>query len=347
MAKSIVGVDIGNGAIRAAEVANPHKPRPTLLRYHEIALPEGAVRGGEVIEINTVATALRQLWSEAKFRSRDVIVGIGGQKVVARDLTVPKLPIERIREALPYQVQELIPVPVGEAILDFYPVADVASDEGQMVSGLLIAAVKDAVNANLAAVRKAGLNPLEVDLVPFALQRALLTEDHGTVAIVEVGAATTNIVLSVAGVPRFVRIIPSGGDDLTALLVNRLDVTPAEAQQLKLSLGLVEGAVDEAQRPAVEAIYDFCRDLLASVRNTLSYVVNTHEGLSVDRILLAGGGTMLPGFARALGEVTALPVEYAEPFTGVEFGKAFSAELAEQTRHRIPVALGLAVGRAA
>ncbi len=347
MGKSIVGIDIGNTAIRAAEVEHSDRPRPTLEKYHELPLPEGAVRGGEVIEINTVATVLRQLWSEAKFRSRDVVIGIGGQKVVARDLTVAKQPIELIRAALPFQVEELIPVPVAEAILDFYPVSEHDGETGPMVSGLLIAAVKDAVTANLAAVRKAGLYPLDVDLVPFALQRALVDGETGTIAVVEVGAATTNIVLSTAGVPQFVRIIPSGGVDLTRLLATRLEISDAEAVALKHRVGLASGEVPEEDRPAVETIYDFCRDLIGSIRNTVTYFINTHEGVHVERILLAGGGTMLPGFSSALAKVANLPVEYADPFTRVEFGKDFGDADAERTRTGIAVALGLAVGRAA
>ena len=40
-----------------------------------------------------------------------------------------------------------------------------------MNGGLLIAAVKDVVLANVKAVQLAGLNPVEVDLIPFALSR--------------------------------------------------------------------------------------------------------------------------------------------------------------------------------
>ena len=51
----------------------------------------------------------------------------------------------RIREPLPYQVQELLPVPVNEAMLDFYPVAEIMTDNGPVVNGLFIAAIKEAV----------------------------------------------------------------------------------------------------------------------------------------------------------------------------------------------------------
>ena len=71
MATSVVGIDIGSLALRAVEVVDPAKPKPTVVRYYEVALPEGAVSRGEVIEPNTVAGALKELWSKGGFKSKD------------------------------------------------------------------------------------------------------------------------------------------------------------------------------------------------------------------------------------------------------------------------------------
>ena len=226
MGTTIVGLDIGTSALRAVELQDADKPKPTVLRFEEIALPPGAVRGGEVVEPNTVATLLRRLWSQAGFRSKDVILGMGNQRVLVRDLSVPRMSAERIRESLPFLVQDLLPVPVADAVLDFYPAADVDGESGPMVSGLLVAAVKEAVLANVRTAQLAGLTPVAVDLLPFALSRAIGAAGPGMIALVDVGAATTNLLITQDGVPQFARIIPAGGDDLTQALASQLDVSP-------------------------------------------------------------------------------------------------------------------------
>lgn len=124
MAKSVVGVDIGAETLRAAEVVDQGKGRSVLLRYREVPLPIGAVNRGEVAEPNTVTTALKQLWAKGGFRSKRVVIGMGNQRVLARDITVPKAPLPRIRQQLPFHVQEMLPVPVTEALLDFYPISE-------------------------------------------------------------------------------------------------------------------------------------------------------------------------------------------------------------------------------
>ena len=72
---SIVGVDFGGGMLRAVELSDADKSRPTIERYNEMPLPEGAVVRGEVVEPNTVATALKRLWSTGGFTSKSIAIG--------------------------------------------------------------------------------------------------------------------------------------------------------------------------------------------------------------------------------------------------------------------------------
>ena len=63
MAHSVVGVDIGSTSVRAVEVKARAKAKPTLVRFLEIPLPEGAVSRGEVLEPHTVGAVIKQIWS--------------------------------------------------------------------------------------------------------------------------------------------------------------------------------------------------------------------------------------------------------------------------------------------
>lgn len=346
MAKSIVGLDIGTSVIRAAEVSDPKKARPTLLRYYEVPLPPNSAVRGEVIEIATVASALKQLWAKGGFKTKDVVLGVGSQRVIARDMTVPKMPIEQIRESLPFQVQDMLPVPVSEALLDFYPVAEGVGEGGPVVHGLLVAAVKAAVLANVNAVQAAGLNPVEVDLIPFALSRALLDSkrESGTVALVHVGAVTTSMVIAIGGIPQFVRIIPSGGDDITAALVSRLGVDQANAEQIKRGLGFESQTAGAEWQPAIEIIREISGELLNSLRNTINFYVNSRQAPPVQTTILSGGGSQLSGFAAALQEITKIRVTDSDPFARFTVSKAVDRSQLEASKRSIAVALGLTLG---
>jgi len=349
MASTIVGIDIGSNSVRAVEVVGADKAKPVITRYHEIALPEGSVRRGEVVQVAPVAAALRKLWSTGGFKGKDVALGMGGQRVFARDLAVPRAPLAQIRESLPFHVQELLPVPVSEAILDFYPISEEMTEEGPMINGLLIAAIKDAVSANVDAVTQAGLRPVHVDLIPFALTRALapLSNDTGVTVLLGIGANTTNVIVAQGGVPQFVRIISSGGDDITRALSTGLQLDPIQAEAVKRNLGLGSVALSPQNRPAFEIIYGVVGELLSSIRNTLDYYSSTKRGVVIDRIVVSGGGTQLGGFLLALAERTGLQVVQADGLGGAELSTSVREKSTPEQQDAMSTAFGLALGTAA
>lgn len=349
MATNVVGIDIGTVSVRAVEVSNRAKSQPTLLRYHEVPLPAGSVSRGEVVDAQAVAAALKQLWSVGRFKSKNVVLGMGNQRVLARELTVPKMSLARIRETLPFEVQDMLPIPVVEAVLDFYPIADVPGESGPMVRGLLIAAVKAAVLSNIKTTALAGLTTIDVDLIPFALSRLLLSRPgvEGTVALVDIGGSTTSVVIATDGVPQFVRIIATGGDDITQALERDFELDSDQASDLKRRLGLAVGSVAVADKVAVEVIYRIAKEQLSSLRNTINYFVNTRPMDSVHLIVLSGGGAQLRGLPEALAELTRLSVVVGDPLSTVMLANDLDTEGLLANVSAYSVALGLALGRAA
>ncbi len=350
MAKTVVGVDVSANGLRAVELGSGTKGKPVVLRQHSVGLPVGAVSRGEVIEQSTVSTALKQLWSLGGFKGKDVVLGIGNSRVFARNLTVPKMSLKLIRESLPFQVQEMIPFPTDDAVLDFYPISEGVSDSGPVVHGLLVAALRAAVLGNVSAVQKAGLNPIEVDLVPFALSRILLhgKKSAGTTAIIDVGANTTTVVVSTDGVPQFVRIIPSGGDDLTASLARRLSVTQEQAEMMKRAIGLSTASQRPEERNVATAMLELTSELITSLRTTLTYFAGGDNAPTIGQIVLTGGGALLPGFSTALAEYTRIPVVVGDPLQSVTVAsRANQGAFANGGGSSFAVAIGLALGAAA
>ncbi|HEY8588547.1 MAG TPA: type IV pilus assembly protein PilM [Naasia sp.] len=344
---SVVGIDFGRGVVRAAEVQDPTGPQPVLLRSHSLPLPPGSVVGGEVRNIDAVADVLKLLWGQAGFKTKKVVLGMGNQRVLVRELAVPKVPLDRIRESLPFQVQDLLPVPVGDALLDFYPIADGEADGQPVINGLLVAAVRGAVESNVEAAVAAGLDPVAVDLIPFALTRALLPlGDDSHSALVHIGATTTSVVFVDGGVPQFVRIIPAGGDDVTRALVTRFDIEPSEADRKKRELGLGKPSSAD-DRATVEVMFETTGELLTSLRNTFAFYLNTRSLTGLDRIVLSGGGAQLDGLSTALGEVSRLPVEVVDPASGFTLADTVDATVFGDKRGDYAVALGLTLRSAA
>src|SRR5687768_13636435 len=118
-----IGLDIGSMSIRAAETSHG-KDGPAITSFGQVPLPPGAVQGGVINDGNAVTAALKEMWSQTKFSSRQVVLGVTNPQVVVREMNVTNLPGKEMRKALPFQVRDALPLPVERSLLDFYPLED-------------------------------------------------------------------------------------------------------------------------------------------------------------------------------------------------------------------------------
>lgn len=354
MAKTrVIGLDIGTTGVRAVEVefdnGGAAKGAPgRVVRAGFVPLPWGAVHDGEVAEQATVSSAIKRLWAEQKFSSKEVVVGVGNQRVLVRELDMPALPPAQLRAALPFQVEGLIPVAAGDALLDFYPVSTSAGAEGQQLHGLLVAATAETVLANTRAVEAAGLRPTMVDLNAFAVARIQTRSGFGSgvVALVDIGARVTNVSIVVDGHPRFVRILPSGGHDITEALSSSLDIPQQDAEQVKREIGIGLATAPEGL-PAKQIIAEVATGLVDAVRNTLVYYASSNPGGAVQQIVLSGGGAFLPGLGQYLASAARVQVVVGEPLSSLPLAKGVDPRSLGADPATYVVPLGLAMGVAA
>lgn len=333
----VIGLDFDSTSVRGAELSGVGTASPRVERFGEVGLPPGAVHHGEVVEPNTVADALRRLWESARFSTRAVALGIGSHRVIARPLTVDDGKPEQVRLALPMHADGLLPFPSSEALIDFYPIERDPAHPGK-VRGLLVAAARDAVNDNVSAVRRAKLRPEAVDLVPFALARTLLRGDHadGTVGLVEATGSTTNVLIASDGVPQFLRIIPSGLDEVATQLAALLGLEDAEAQAAVVT-------ADLASEPyLIDALRDAAQPLVNAVGNTVDYYLGTSEAGELRHILLTGHGMHSQLLGEQLQARTRKRVLPADPLDQVRLARR--VDRAAIAASSSAVAIGLAMG---
>jgi type IV pilus assembly protein PilM len=349
----VIGLDIGSSFVRAAELEFGNggptgKNPPTLVRYGQVPVPLGAVRDGEVNHHDVVATAIRQLWSQTKFSSKDVVIGVGNQRVVVRELDLPWMPLPQLKASLPYQVHELLPMSTDDALLDYFPTGESDGPNGRTVHGMLVAAQRDTVNANVMAVETAGLRPRMVDLSAFAMLRSLARGDlaRSTVAFVDVGASMTTVVIAEQGRPRLVRSLPSGGQNVTAAVAGSLGISSAEAEFVKREIG-IGFAVAPERAEASEAVSAIVRALVESVRNTLVYYSQNNGGAGVDMVVLVGGGAQLPGFGQYVASASRVSVVLGDPLAGLRSAKGANRGALNGAESLLSLSVGLAYGVAA
>jgi type IV pilus assembly protein PilM len=351
VASNVVGLDIGSSGVRAAELTMS-KGGMTLERFGQVALPAGAVRDGEVIDSDAVADAVKQLWAQAKFSTKKVVLGVANQKVVVRQVDLPWMPAAELKKALAFQVQDFIPMPVEQAILDFHPLEELTNESGgRVLRVLLVAAARDMIQGALDVVSKAGLTAQMVDLNSFAVVRALAATNHTGLAssqaeaLIDIGASITNIVVHEGGVPKFVRILLMGGADITHAVAERLGVPNDQAEAVKQGSTLALIPAQAGADPASRVIESTGAAFVEEVRGSLDYYLAQPGASRIGRVVISGGGSRLGGLVERLSAATRLPVEAARPMSVLKIGKTgLAPEQLAFVEPMVAVPVGLAMG---
>lgn len=349
MAVTAIGLDIGSSAVRAVQVTAGRGPA-TLDRLGQVMLPAGAVRDGEIQDPPAVAEALRSLWSRYGFKGRRVALGLANQQVVVRRIDLPTLPEAELRASLQFQVQDAIPIPVDQAVLDYSVIDTYDAESGQSFTRLLlVAAQRQMVDKVLDVVRRAKLEAVGLDLAAFALLRSLApAELLGTgqgELLVDVGASVTNLLIHVDGVPHFVRILLMGGNLITESLMGTLDMPFEQAEATKARIGLDDGFGPSGEEEASPLINERALRFVEEIRGSLDYYQTQPDAVRVERVILSGGASQLPNLRERLAETLRLPVERGHPMQELRIGDVgLEPEQLVESEPYLAVAIGLALG---
>ena len=344
--RTAIGLDIGTSVVRAVELSFG-RDGVTLDRFGQVVLPDGAVRDGEVVDAEAVTTAIKSLWSATRFGAKKVVLGVANQRVIVRQLDLPWMEQSELRKSLAFHVADFLPISVEDSVLDFYPLEEITNDEGaRQLRGLLVAAQRDTVLCNVQCAENAGLRVDSVDLTSFAVLRAMGRQTDltvGTEALIDVGARVTNIVVHSAGVPRFVRILLMGGQDVTDAVSEQLGVPLDRAEGLKQNFA--QFATGDEMEMVSRTVATTSQDFVDEIRGSLDYYASSSPGQPVERIVVSGGGSRLEGLAERLATGTRLPVVLGDPLWPLKVGRTgLDAEQIEFIKPLAAVPVGLALG---
>ncbi len=351
--KPMVGLEIEADSVAATELQGGGRE---LRKTASAPLPEGAFHDGEIVDGAALADCLRSLFAESKLSKR-VRLGVANQRVIVRTLRLPAIDDpKQLDAAVRFQAQEQIPMPLEQAVLDHRVIGGVPASEDAppQIDVMLVAARREMINAHLGALRDAGLQPAGIDLSAFGLIRAL--GDAGPVVETEPGeerpaapagatllcniGETTNLAVSRRGACLFTRVAPVGVGPMAAALSAATGLTAEHARMWLGHVGLAADPEQIAGDPAIiaaarTALGDGAGALRGELRLSLDFYAAQEGAQQVDRVVVAGPGSAIPGLPEAVGADFGLPFELGRP--------PALASLADAAAARMTLPYGLAL----
>jgi len=321
-----LGVDIGTHSIKVAEIADTR--HGVELGLVGIApTPQGTVTEAGVMDGPAAAEALRALLDDTGIETEDCVGALSGPAVIVRQIKMGRMPEAMLRKTISWEAKKYVSFPIEDSVVECQILPDDESVSPTEMNVMLAAAPRALVDAHVNVMEEAGLEPLALDIGSFATMRALIDTSPNpdmasqTVAVVDSGAAYTNVNIIKNGRSVFTRTIGTAGNALTAAITATLECDPSEAERIKMSMDLAQITADRSLMRTdrvAGATVPLLEEIVKEIRRSLNFYQSQFpEGSpesAVDRLIICGGTGKLKGLDSYLHSLLDMPVEMADVF---------------------------------
>ena len=347
----IVGLDIGTTKVSIIIGRKNQYDKIEILATGK-AVSSGVSRG--IVSnidktVSSIKLALEEAEKKINIKIKDVFVGIAGQHIkslqhrgeIVRDnvnIEIAQGDIDKLKE----NMFKLITIP-GEEVIHVIPQEYTVDGEDGIqdpkgMAGVKLEANFHVITAQVGAVRnimrcveKAGLNPKELILEPFASAVATLDEDElrEGVALVDIGGGTTDVAIFLDKIIRHTAVIPFGGNIVTKDIKTGLAILDKQAELLKIKFGAAMYTDDQDNvmvsipglrgREAKEiAVKNLSEIIGARMKEIIDLVyheikVSGYENKLMTGIVLTGGGSQIKNLQQLVSFITAKETRIGYP----------------------------------
>ncbi len=326
------------------ELADSGKGMKRVERYSIVSLPKDAVVDGVIAKADLVEAAMREAWRGLNTRTRDLVMALPASSVITKKILLPGTASDvEIETQVTSEANQVASFPLDEVSLDYQVIGPNSKNVGEN-DALMVVARRERVEERVALAEAAGLKVSTMDVDAFATltayqELAFQLPENGrgqTVAIIDIGANTTNVNVLHDNEPVYQRSHALGGNTLTGEITRRFDLSPEEAENAKRKGMLPESYEAEVLQPFLDSV-------ALEVSRALQLFFSATSYQRVDQILLAGGCAAIPGLDDVVYNKVQTSTIIANPFSKMAVSSQVKARQLASDAPALFVACGLAL----
>jgi type IV pilus assembly protein PilM len=315
--KPLFGLDIGRNTLRVMQLDLGHK-MPRLKGYGSIAFDPAAIADGVIVKPELISKAAVHLFSKSlvgDISTNRVALSLPANHAFTRAARLPKVSPEDIAEAVQTEAEQYIPGHAENLYLDYTTLRE--DDEG--IEVFIVAMPKKIVDSYLALTRMLGLEAVLLDTSIGASAKLFALDRQSSIPalLVDFGTSSTDITVFNRGLV-VLGTVGFGGDDITAAIGRKLNVSMSEALVLKSRYGLTPSLVQKQILAAIDPSIDL---LIREIRRTIRYYEQRYtKEPPIGQLVAMGGGANMPGMTDYLTDRLRLSTRSFDPAPYIDFG---------------------------
>lgn len=340
------GIEIGGSGIKAV-IVEPRSGKAVLKNYALVELSVDWPRDPSDEHTNEVVAYLNEVRKRLNLKDAKVFSALPTFSVFTALLRLPRQEEKALESAVQMEARKYVTLPPEDLTIDYKLLDPLHPPKGVQVGDtvrvLVTATSRSMVARYMNLFKKAEISVSALETEGFALSRAFLGQDPGTVMVVDIGMSTTDILVFEQGAPSFSRTLDLGGSVLTAQLAKQLSVPADAAEQLKRDVGMLP---EPPQGTTLQVMHASPLEaVMAPILNEIRYaftVFQQERGHAIEKIVLTGGSSYIPNLPARIERLLQTRVLLGNPWARISTPPVLSSAL-EEIAPRMSVAAGLAL----
>ncbi|MDA8597071.1 type IV pilus assembly protein PilM [Candidatus Pacebacteria bacterium] len=335
----VVGIDVGSASLKVVELEQTEKAI-TLRTYGELQLGPYAEKDlGEVVSLEPqkLTEALVDVIRESTVKAKNGVLAIPLNSSFVTVVPIKTSSSEEVDAKVKLEARKYIPVPLSDVMLDWSLLNEYGDKEEHINEVLLAAIQNDAFEryVKLMASIEMPSQPSEIEV--FSAIRGVHQPTDETLAIIDLGAETSKLYITKDGALQRIHRVYEGGVTGTKRIAQALNISFAEAEDLKRSY-----------TPEISNAREIFKAYITTVDRSVQEfkrVIEQYEARiegQVDRVVMIGGGAQFQGVSRHVADLLARDVEFGKPFERVAY-PAFMEDVLTEAGTSFATALGAAL----
>jgi type IV pilus assembly protein PilM len=348
-----IGVDLGSSSVKLAQ-----------LRLSEDAAELTASGAGSVpapdpkdrhARLESVSEAIREVLKDRPFKGEQAVLSLPAEETIVQHIKIAKVPADQTESAVLAELQGKLPYSVDEAVVRHVVAGDIYVEGNPKQEVIAIAAPRRTLEAYVDMARRAKLDVVSVNVEPCAIVECFsrlfrrASDTSRAILYIDLGAKTTQAVLSHGSRIVFARNLTIGGERLDRAVAEAMNVPVAQAHALREDL--LTGLLGDQEQEGLYRMLDAPLDALAGeITKCLRYYESVFRNQNVERAIFVGGQAADRRLCQAVAQRLNLPAQVGDPLiriggAAVPGGDGDRRE--PQPRWAVAVGLSLGAARAA
>ena len=319
-------VDFGHHSLKAVH-CKARGDSIKVLKSGFKTIPHGAIHNGQIDDLSTVSSNLKDLFQEAGISPGLIIFSPAAGQEFVRRVQVPAMPYNELEEALRWEVQEYLNLPPERVASDFL-ILEEDEENFEILLALMPLHILDDYKEVFDRIgyRARVANMQELALISLLNYQDNLDESS---AIINIGANKTRILIASKDEFYLSRSVEIAGNSYTKVFKNE-DNSWEEADELKKRSEFTPEKVEEEQEADFEMVVSgfaegdnhqsrmkkLTDDLLVEINRSMEYYRERNPNQQLEKLYLTGGGSKLYGLKEYISEDLGLDILSIDPYEG-------------------------------